>query len=232
MSAVSRRLWWRTPVGFAEGGRGRRITSSRPAWATHFFHPTLLALSSHLTKTPACAQAPLPPLLSTLIHTPCPLAPHTPSNTNTNTAYTHWHQQHPPPPLPPYLTTASGHKTDKRAPQHTPTHNTGTLAPLPVARLASLCPTNKQTRCKQITKTSRLLLPHHARPRPVTCKLPGAYCGEEAQRPDHNIHSLALPIAPFATTSPFASPSPLTLPFASFGLAFKRTPRLFPSNLY
>ena len=39
MSAISRRLWWRTPVGFAEGGRGRRITSSRPAWATHFFSP-------------------------------------------------------------------------------------------------------------------------------------------------------------------------------------------------
>jgi hypothetical protein len=28
-------LCWHTPVGFAEGGRGRRITSSRPAWATH-----------------------------------------------------------------------------------------------------------------------------------------------------------------------------------------------------
>jgi hypothetical protein len=29
-------LWWHAPVGFAEGGRGRRVTSSRPAWGTHF----------------------------------------------------------------------------------------------------------------------------------------------------------------------------------------------------
>jgi hypothetical protein len=31
------RLWWYTPVEFAEGGRGRRIMSSRPTWARHFF---------------------------------------------------------------------------------------------------------------------------------------------------------------------------------------------------
>ena len=31
------RSWWRRPVGFAEGGRGRRIWSSRTAWSTHFF---------------------------------------------------------------------------------------------------------------------------------------------------------------------------------------------------
>ena len=37
VAGLTRRLWWHTPVGFAEGGRGRRITSSRPAWATHFF---------------------------------------------------------------------------------------------------------------------------------------------------------------------------------------------------
>jgi hypothetical protein len=28
--------WWCRPVGFAEGGRSRRIMSWRPAWATHF----------------------------------------------------------------------------------------------------------------------------------------------------------------------------------------------------
>jgi hypothetical protein len=44
VAGLARRLWWRTPVGFAEGGRGRRITSSRPAWATHFFSPRLLSL--------------------------------------------------------------------------------------------------------------------------------------------------------------------------------------------
>lgn len=27
--------WWCTPVKFAAGGRGRRITSVRPAWDTH-----------------------------------------------------------------------------------------------------------------------------------------------------------------------------------------------------
>jgi len=57
-----RRLWWRTPVGFAEGGRGRRITSSRPAWATHFFSSQLLSLSSHLIHTHAHARTTaLPP---------------------------------------------------------------------------------------------------------------------------------------------------------------------------
>jgi hypothetical protein len=36
------------PVEFAEGGRGRRITSSRPAWATHFemMHLTLKRLEA------------------------------------------------------------------------------------------------------------------------------------------------------------------------------------------
>lgn len=28
-------LWWHKLVGFVEGGGGKRITNSRPAWATH-----------------------------------------------------------------------------------------------------------------------------------------------------------------------------------------------------
>ena len=72
-------MWWRTPVGFAEGGRGRRITSSRPAWATHFF-----LCSPPLHNSPARPT-------SHKFHTHSPLQTHLTrnNNNNNNNAYTH-----------------------------------------------------------------------------------------------------------------------------------------------
>lgn len=36
LGEINSRYRWRGLVGFAEGGRSRRIMSWRPAWATHF----------------------------------------------------------------------------------------------------------------------------------------------------------------------------------------------------
>lgn len=60
---IKSRLWWRTPVGFAEGGRGRRITSSRQAWATQFLARQKIkgdflfpVLDSEMSRNRICAQ--------------------------------------------------------------------------------------------------------------------------------------------------------------------------------
>ena len=43
-------LWWRTLVGFAEGGRGRRNKSSRPAWAITFIYGIFSAKYKNIKK--------------------------------------------------------------------------------------------------------------------------------------------------------------------------------------
>jgi hypothetical protein len=40
-------VFCKSPVGFAEGGRGRGIMSSRPTWATHFFF-SILRYDKHM----------------------------------------------------------------------------------------------------------------------------------------------------------------------------------------
>ena len=235
------RLWWHTLVGFAEGRQRQEDHEFEASLGYTFFSPSAPHpfLNTLLTHSPLRSSSSLHSSKHPRPNTR-PGTTTTPHAHNTLACLT---------PLPHALSTASAHTTGTFMlfmpfMPFMPLHSLLLLLLLFSFSFASPClsllhqrthGTHTHTHTHAHTQsTVCLLLAKHARTG-ILGQLPCAYSGQKVhqggQRPDHTNALFGSACRPpcHNTTTPFASPLPLALAFASFGLPFvpfQHTPRL------